>query len=329
MDEMRGDRGRPFRFGEPRQERIYRRLALIGPGPAAFYRDVCRLMTQGSLLESTTHLVAHLLREIESAIRKVLLPYDYVGPAGEQEAKHKPQIEAILRAYGIADTDPVAVGWRKLADQGEDLRPVSLAHRNALAEPRPFDDVFRGFCADVEGIFDMILERFEGQFVASFRILDELLAKPIPTRADVQALRQRVPNNFTSLEYFFSRVSAARWLEVLEEEGFFRRPPAPVRDEERGSIRFSPWPESRYLVWMPAKPELQARVVEIAAAIPETANINVHEDLMGIALAVPAALSAKLIPCHGWLARAGPRGSTSSPRCPGTPCRRGPASPAN
>jgi hypothetical protein len=54
------------------------------------------------------------LREIESAIRKVLLPYDYVGPVGEQEAKHKPQIEAILRAYGIADTDPVAVAWQAL-----------------------------------------------------------------------------------------------------------------------------------------------------------------------------------------------------------------------
>ena len=64
---------KPFRFKDPRQEWIYQKLLLlVGPGPAAFYQDACRLMTEGLPFETTTHLVAHLLREIESALRDVL-----------------------------------------------------------------------------------------------------------------------------------------------------------------------------------------------------------------------------------------------------------------
>ena len=66
---------KPFRFDDPRQARIFERLKrLVGEGPAAFYRDACRLMTEENDYESTTHLVAHLLREIESALRDVLEP---------------------------------------------------------------------------------------------------------------------------------------------------------------------------------------------------------------------------------------------------------------
>jgi hypothetical protein len=41
---MNGAAPEPFRFSEERQEHIYQRLLLIGPGPAAFYLDACRMM---------------------------------------------------------------------------------------------------------------------------------------------------------------------------------------------------------------------------------------------------------------------------------------------
>jgi hypothetical protein len=64
-----------YRLSDPRQTRTYERLArLVGPGPAAFFLDTCRLMDEGRPFRSTTHLVAHLLREIESALRDVLEP---------------------------------------------------------------------------------------------------------------------------------------------------------------------------------------------------------------------------------------------------------------
>lgn len=52
---------------------MYVRLASIGPGPATFYKDACRIMEADPPFETATHLVGHCLREIESALRKVLL----------------------------------------------------------------------------------------------------------------------------------------------------------------------------------------------------------------------------------------------------------------
>ncbi len=64
----------PFRFQERRQERVYRRLRLIGDGPASFFRDACQMMDSPMRLQSTTHIVGHLLREVESGLRAVLKP---------------------------------------------------------------------------------------------------------------------------------------------------------------------------------------------------------------------------------------------------------------
>lgn len=74
----------PLRFPDfidERQERIYKRLCnRISEGTASFYRDVCRLRNNAYLFDSTTHLVAHLLRDVESALRDVVLPDGYQPP---------------------------------------------------------------------------------------------------------------------------------------------------------------------------------------------------------------------------------------------------------
>jgi len=160
-----------YRFNDPRQERIYRRLLLVGPGPTAFYRDVCRLMAAGPVVDATTHLVAHLLREIESAIRDVLLPRGHVAPKGK--GKHRAEIEAILRAYGIDPSDPAAVAWLRLSDDAHDERLAPFAHRDSLGAPRRLDDAFREFVTEVEAIFDVVLQRFEGRFLGSLPVIDE------------------------------------------------------------------------------------------------------------------------------------------------------------
>src|SRR5713226_7561770 len=73
---------RPFNdFTDPQQERIYQRIRnRISEGVAVCYRDVCRLRNNPLLFESTTHLVAHLLRDMESAIRSMALPDSYQRP---------------------------------------------------------------------------------------------------------------------------------------------------------------------------------------------------------------------------------------------------------
>jgi hypothetical protein len=116
-----------FSFGDPRQERIYRLLGLIGPGPAAFYRDACWMMGEANPIASTTHLVGHLLREIESSIRAVL------KTVTEKPKGHKDEIKAILTALEISDTDPIAKAWLSLAGQDNDYGLHARAHRDALS----------------------------------------------------------------------------------------------------------------------------------------------------------------------------------------------------
>src|SRR5258708_6048200 len=60
-----------FQFSDPRQKRIYERLHLIGPGPAAYYRDACRILSSNPEFGTVTHLVAHMYREVESSLRAV------------------------------------------------------------------------------------------------------------------------------------------------------------------------------------------------------------------------------------------------------------------
>lgn len=93
------------------------------------------------------------------------------------------------------------------------------------------------------------------------------------------------------LRYFFDRLENPHWLEPLKHKGFFRNPPAIVRDEKKGTVRFPPWPESQYLARM-AKHD-PAKVLNVALSI-ETDNIRVHEDLLDAALAMPAEMAAKL-----------------------------------
>jgi hypothetical protein len=127
----------------PRQERILRRLALLGDGPAAFYRDACRIMGEDPRLDTAAHLLAHCLREIESALRRVLLPVDYRPPpqrdaCGNRSEGHKAQVQAILKAYSFTNSDVVFVAWLRLSDS-DDLGLHRLAHRDSLGSPREVD----------------------------------------------------------------------------------------------------------------------------------------------------------------------------------------------
>src|SRR5581483_7932524 len=91
--------------------------------------------------------------------------------------------------------------------------------------------------------------------------------------------------------YFFDRLENPHWIEPLKQKGFFRNPPAVVRDKEKGTVQFPPWSESQYLARMALHDP--AKVLGVALLI-ETDNIRVNEDLLDAALAMPAEIAAKL-----------------------------------
>jgi hypothetical protein len=281
--------GGPF---SPRQGRIARRLfTQIGPGPAAFFRDACRLVSGGSAWSSVTHLAGHLMREIESAVLWVLEPEHTRGR--NQSDGHRAKILAILTELDISDDDLVAEYWLGFAGQGTADSLATQAHRNALDEPRPFSDEFAAYFDRFEQVLDVVLERLEINYFEIFGRLEELLATPSPGSKHARMLRQRFPRTEAVTQYFFSKASAA-WVGPLHSQGFFARPPSPLIDDDAGTVQFPPWPPSQFLARMAS--ETPDAVVAAARSIAATDNIRVNHDLVEIAAALPAESSAELVP---------------------------------
>jgi hypothetical protein len=301
----------PFRFTDQRQERIHRRLLMIGPGSADFFRDACRLMVTKPLFATTTHLVSHAIREIESSLRDVLAPFIAQEPQPARRGKekvegHKDEIRAILRALEIAETDPVAEAWLGLAGQDNEGALHARAHRANLAQARPLDVPFLKFWEDTQGVMDSILDKFEARYLQTIGVLDEYVNKAAPTKEDAKWIKLHIPNNAVAMWNFFSRLKSPAWLWLLEEENFFKSPVPPLLDE-KGFLTHTRWPHSRYLSRMAASndPEVQQTVLNILLKF-ETENISIHEDAIDAALFMPGPMAAQLAKREGeWIENQG------------------------
>lgn len=254
-------------------------------------------MTIEPQLDSTSHLVSHLLREIESALRDVLEPKSETNARSTKKKgndTHRNEILAVLEALGIPENEKVSAEWLKLASGREGYSLHSRAHRDDLAKPRPIDQDFSQFWDIMETILDVVLDKFESRYLAYHRTLDNLLSLSSPTAADIKTLRLNVPNNLVAFGYFFGNLNNPAWLDPLSADDFFGHPPEPEYEREKDRVNFPRWPESRYLARMaPLSPD---KVLEICLHIPATDNIRIHEDLADVALGLPAELSARLVP---------------------------------
>lgn len=297
-----------FRFLTRQQRRIYQRLILVGEGPAAFYRDACRIMVAEPPFETITHLMGHCLREIESALRDVLKPAvanlnSLKKKSATAEERYRDDIYTILQGLEIPETDEIAQLWLRLPGSQSPFGLHRYAHRDNLTRPRPFDQDFQAFWGEMEMVFDRMLEKFEAHYLSTHRLIDDLLARDTPTVANIEILKKAIPSNRVSLGYFFEKLSTSEninWLQPLRTEGFFKYPPDPEYDLENKQVSLSPWPASRYLSRIAVLVPQQA--LEIALEIPDTEevegieNIHVYGDLLDIAINIPSQMSVQLLP---------------------------------
>jgi hypothetical protein len=310
----------PFRFQTSQQKRLYANLRLVGPGPATFYREARSLMTSPQPFASSTHLVAHLLREIESAVRRVLLPYDFTLPepcekCGNRPEIHAKQIEAITQSLGLDER--VQERWKEIATRNKASNGLAaLAHREALSLPRKIDISFEELVSAFEDIFDTVLAAFEQQSIPVFTLLDSLLKKdrPSKTKNDLSTLRNKVPHNDATHRYFFERLQSPGWLEPLYREGFFLPAPTKGRNEDPDQPLFSTWPPVPYLLRMASVESAQHTVLAILHEAVETDNPFVRSALLQIAQVLPAPLAARTLSC-------GLSSSAKSAISPPTSCR--------
>ena len=179
-----------FRFKNPKQQKIYENLVLIGPGPAAFYLDACKIMDDPNQFESSVHIVGHLLREIESAIRDVLLLISQREETSSSKKKnHIEEIKEILSVLGISEEEPIYKFWIDIAKKQEGSRKLhKFAHRSGLRY-YIIQKEFIDFWNKMQDIFYEILQKFrEEHYLKSIEILDELLAKEHPQKEDFNIL---------------------------------------------------------------------------------------------------------------------------------------------
>jgi hypothetical protein len=284
---------RPGSALDPRQAKLVEQLELFGPGPARFFRDACRVMNGYIELDTATHIVAHCLREVDSAIRAVLEPMvdeqRRVEIAAMKEGRHKAWIDEMIPALGFTEPEIVADSWWRIAE------PLhALAHRDALSQPRALDESFRLLWSETQHVYGLVAQQFASSYLATMPLIDRLAADKTPVQDDVTVLRNKVPQNTVSLNRFFSQLESPGWLSLLRSETDYFSSPMPLERGEDGSATYTQWPTGQYLVRMAAIETTRSDVIEIALAI-ETDNPDAHERLTDAAQVMPPTDAAKLV----------------------------------
>jgi hypothetical protein len=137
---------------------------------------------------------------------------------------HAAEIQAIASGLGLNDSDTAVRAWLRLADKSYEFAPHAVAHRDALARPRPVTDQFRTWWAEIESVLLVVLEKFKEQFLQPLREVDRLLSTAKPSRGDTGFLKNNIPNNTVFFGRFFDKNQNVCWLKPLTEEGFFSLP---------------------------------------------------------------------------------------------------------
>jgi hypothetical protein len=300
MDEP-NEQGFSYPCFNERQVKIYQNLHnLIGQGSAAFYKDACRIINLNPPLESTTHIVAHLFREIESSLRDVLDPISNKNISiktkknKNEKDNQKTEILSILKSLEIPEDEPIAQKWLSLAERNSDYNLAKRTHRSALAAPRQFDNDFLESFNSMEDIFNFVLDRVRVRYLTYIELLDSLLLKSVPVKEDIDLLLNNIPQNYVTMSYFFNKLSSPAWLKPLRVAGFFMRPPEIVLNDKDGTIYSHVWPESNYLSRMSEyDPD---EVVDIFLEdVPYVENVWVLGDLAETALKLSPAQASLLV----------------------------------
>lgn len=255
----------------PRQREILRRLQLVGGAPASYFADACRLMAKEPELESQTHLVSHLLRELNNgllgALKPMVAPEDW--PEKGTEHRQAKMIGAICDALRVPADDPLRRSWEAFS-----RKPAELAHRRGLVAARPVDREFEDYWELGEAVFHAVTQRIEANYAENLPRIEKLATGP----PDIQAFRDTMLHSTVALDRFYA-LAGVEWLGPLRDDGAFDNPPPLVANEE-GMYVYPRWPPGRFLARVAT--DAPREVIEIGQGL-ETNNPEVHESLVAAA----------------------------------------------
>lgn len=256
----------------PRQREILRRLRLVGGAPESYFRDACRLMAKEPELESQTHLVGHLLRELNSglvAVLRPMVPTDDWPEDGADEAQAK-MIGLVCDALRVPAEDNLRKSWRKFSG-----KLARFTHRRGLVAPRPVNREFEEHWELGEAVLNAVTQRIEENYAENLPRIEQLASG----EPDIGAYRDTMLHSTVALDRFYA-LAGVEWLEPLRKEGAFDNPPPLVANEE-GMYVYPQWPQGRFLARVAA--DAPREVIEIGQGL-ETNNPEAHESLVAAAL---------------------------------------------
>jgi hypothetical protein len=280
---------------DDRQALIFERLGrLVSPSIAAFYHDACRHMVIKPPFATTTNIVGHLLREIESSLHDVLEPITgqaardkfckkCIQECEQKNNKHKEKIKTVIETLKLPDE--IAKAWLSIPGK-KGLQ--KYAHRSGLNQARTVDDEFEQFWQQMQIILRSVLDNFESQYIQIFQKLDELAKKAIPNKKDAAFFCEKIPNNTIAHAHFFNQLDNKVWLHLLKGRGVFKNIPGPevITLEDGATVlgRCS-WPAASYLEKMAIVNPVT--VTEIMRELPSIDSPDIKSSLLSIVAKLP------------------------------------------
>lgn len=297
---------KPFQFNNSRQIKIYSSLKrFIGDAPASFYRDACKVVSDNCDLETKTHLIGHLMREVFGWIIDIMLPVDYTLTAEEKKESDKNKdsyqrkIKYVTPIFGIDVNHKMVQFWLDhIADNENGLH--SWAHRESMESVRPSNKDFNELWDGTELLLDFLLDKIESNYLVYTKQIDQILAKQAIASEDIKKIKKHIPLNQTTMNYFFDRLNHPECMLALEQNDFFKYPKKPLK-HENGGVSFPLWPPMTYLVKMSKVQSSQDHVLRICLGM-QTENINTQVQLLEIALNLPPKKSIEIVKkSYAWL----------------------------
>ena len=137
------------------------------------FEDACRLMHRPGDLKALTHIIGHLCRETESALRDMIRPLDPTlkkRSGGGSGSGHEVEVTALLKLLGL-DGDPSATAdWLSLVGKLHDM-----AHRKDLRAPPPPDEQFNRIWHAFNRTLSAVLLKLEHRYAGFHARIDDLL----------------------------------------------------------------------------------------------------------------------------------------------------------
>jgi hypothetical protein len=244
----------------------------------AFYHDAWFILNNSHLFKTSSHLIGHCLREIDSAILDTLLPGKKECRENKEDSRSKKIekiIDDILNLTGSdkeKELNEIKEKWKKLKLHG-------YAHRRNIDSPRDIEEVKKIF-----EDFNSILSTLLPNLVLYVGKIKERIDKLISNK-NLEEFGKTIPKNLYFLGYFFSKIDST-WLSELRKKGFFRNPPEPY--QEGMYIIYPTWPQTEFLKRVIKEdPEVTKEVISCILDMKENRNAKILDDLIEIIAEIP------------------------------------------